>query len=481
MWLSFLCISCDNANELLDQHLKDGPIVYAGKINELDIQSGYYRVRVNLYPAEDVNRSHCILSWNVTSGVRDSVRVEYTTANYDEDMECYYTFLDLPAIEGNLLIEAQNVDTFGNRSLLHSEGAFIYGSTYVSTLLNLPVRFSDAGDVLFERRMGVVGHVISYEQNDGQFTKDIIVNEDYYPLVDAKVGGIIRSKTRYFMTSTDIDTLETAEYLETVIEEDAIDPVLADLLKNTSWTTQQVASGIVWKYYHFPTLFGSKQYVTLFDVDLNSDNIKIDIPYVTSGFIRTSTAAVQKNADVAFNGSYFNTSTGGSTVYFKYNNALVAQTGASFTPYRENGAFTLTSTGKAEIIQKPARGWSTVTAENVLAGGPLLIVGGQKLPQLNNDFNTARHPRTVIGVTGNNRLIVAVVDGRATESAGLTMSEALEMMLALGCRSAVNMDGGGSSTAWVKGQGVVNHPTDNSIFDHQGERGVATVFTVKSN
>jgi exopolysaccharide biosynthesis protein len=54
-------------------------------------------------------------------------------------------------------------------------------------------------------------------------------------------------------------------------------------------------------------------------------------------------------------------------------------------------------------------------------------------------------------------------------------------MLALGCRSAVNMDGGGSSTAWVNGNGVVNHPTDNGLFDHQGERGVATVFTIKSN
>jgi len=328
--LAFLSISCDDANELLDQYIKDGPIVYAGKIEELDIQSGYHRLRVNMYPAEDVNRSYCVLSWQVSGGVRDSVKVDYTADNYDEELECYYTFISLPAIEGNLLIESQNVDVFGNRSLIHSEGAFVYGSSYVSTLMNLPVHFSDAGDVLFENRIGVVGHIISYEQSSGQFTPDIVVDEDYYPLVDAKVGGIIRSKTLYLMTETDIDTLETTAYLETVIEDDDIDPLLQDLLESTNWVTTQVAPGVTWKYYHFPDIFDSKQYVTVFDVDLNNENIQIDIPYATSGFISTSTAAVQGNADIAFNGSYFNTNTGKSTVYFKSNSTLIAPTVAGF-------------------------------------------------------------------------------------------------------------------------------------------------------
>lgn len=216
--LAFFYVSCDDANELLNQHIKDGPIVYAGKINELDIQSGYYRIRVNLFPIEDVNRSHCILSWNVTSGIKDSLRVEYGESNYDEDMACYYTVITLPSIEGNLLVEAQNVDTFGNRSLISSEGAFIYGVTYVSTLLNSPVRFSSAADeVIFENRIGSVGNILSYEKNNGQFTEEVIVRTARYPLVDAKSGGIVRTKTRYLMTETDIDTLVTTAYLETII------------------------------------------------------------------------------------------------------------------------------------------------------------------------------------------------------------------------------------------------------------------------
>lgn len=215
--LAFFLVSCDNANDLLDQYIKDGPIVYAGKINDSNTQSGYYRLRVNIYPAEDVNRSHCMLKWNVTSGVRDSVRMDYVDANYDKDLKCYYTILNLPSIEGNLLIESQNVDVFGNRSLIDNKGAFIYGSTYVSTLLNSLVSFTpNATEVIFENRVGSVGNLLSYEQNNGQFTKEVFVT-NRYPLTDAKKGGIIRSKTRYLLTETDIDTLVTTEYLETSI------------------------------------------------------------------------------------------------------------------------------------------------------------------------------------------------------------------------------------------------------------------------
>jgi|SRR5690606_21133019 len=216
--IAIMQVGCDNADELLDQYIKEGPIVYAGRINELDISSGYQRVRVRILPAEDANRAYCMLRWNTASGGQDSVKVDYIPENYDMDFEGYYTVLDMSDIEGNVLIEAWNVDTFGNRSLITDQGAFVYGESYVATLLNLPVRFSATGDVLFENRMGVVGHVISYEKNNGQFTPDIVVNADRYTLEDAKIGGRIRSKTRYLITSTDLDTLVTPDYRETIMQ-----------------------------------------------------------------------------------------------------------------------------------------------------------------------------------------------------------------------------------------------------------------------
>lgn len=219
--LAFLGAGCENANELLDQHLKDGPIVYAGKIDTLDMQSGYYRLRINIYPAEDVNRAHCVLSWQVAGGERDSVTVEYVEANYDQELACYYTIIPLAAVEGNLQIDARNVDTFGNRSLVTNEGAFVYGESYISTLVNASVNFSPDGDeVTFEQKIGNVGNLVSYEQDNGQFTEEVLVREGSFTLVDAKRGGILRSKTRYLITENDIDTLATPEYRETVMPED---------------------------------------------------------------------------------------------------------------------------------------------------------------------------------------------------------------------------------------------------------------------
>lgn len=216
--LAVVLVSCDDANDLLEQHIEGGPIVYAGKIDEMETQSGYYRYRVNLFPAADVNRSYCVLSWAINNDSKDSVVVEYSSSNYDEEKNCYYTIIELPDVEGNLSVEAQNVDAFGNKSLVSNEGAFIYGETYVSTLLNSGVSFLDeTNEAVFENRVGSVGNFVSYEKEDGQFTDEVLVRTDRFQLVDAKSGGILRSKTRYLMSESDIDTLNTTEYLETII------------------------------------------------------------------------------------------------------------------------------------------------------------------------------------------------------------------------------------------------------------------------
>jgi len=216
--LAVVFVSCDNANDLLDGYIAEGPVVYAGKINEMETQSGFYRYRVNIYPSADVNRDYCILSWSVNNGAKDSVIVDYIPQNFDDKRGCYYTVIGLPNIEGNLLVEAQNVDVFGNKSLITNQGAFLYGATYVSTLLNSSVSFSSGGtQAIFEGRVGSVGNLVSYEQANGQFTKEVFVETIAYALVNPKRGGILRSKTRYLMTATDIDTLITSEYLETRI------------------------------------------------------------------------------------------------------------------------------------------------------------------------------------------------------------------------------------------------------------------------
>ncbi len=256
------------------------------------------------------------------------------------------------------------------------------------------------------------------------------------------------------------------------------DKKLKKLVRTAPWAVKQVANGIVWKYHQFPDIFDSRQSITIFDIDLNKP-MKIDMPYAIEGvFLKTSDAGMESNADVALNGSYFNTKVGGSTTYFKSKGSIVANGVDGFNVYRENAAFVIDALGRPSIEKKPFNGWREIHAPSVLASGPLLIYNGEELEQQKATFNTNRHPRTVVGLTKSRHLLMVVIDGRSSDSKGMTIPELSQLMMALGCNYAMNMDGGGSSTAWVKGEGVVNYPCDNRKFDHEGERPVSTILTV---
>jgi exopolysaccharide biosynthesis protein len=63
-----------------------------------------------------------------------------------------------------------------------------------------------------------------------------------------------------------------------------------------------------------------------------------------------------------------------------------------------------------------------------------------------------RNPRTSIGF--NDRYFyMVVVDGRQRQlSMGMSAAELADFMATIGCREAMNLDGGGSSTFWMQGK-----------------------------
>ena len=79
---------------------------------------------------------------------------------------------------------------------------------------------------------------------------------------------------------------------------------------------------------------------------------------------------------------------------------------------------------------------------------------------------TIRAPRTALGVRRNGTLVLYAVDGRQSKhSVGLTVTDLADQMEELDCRWAVNLDGGGSTTAsvWLPGQSGIslqNSPSD---------------------
>lgn len=128
-------------------------------------------------------------------------------------------------------------------------------------------------------------------------------------------------------------------------------------------------------------------------------------------------------------------------------------------------------------MSRPEAGWESLKEfPDLLASGPLLMEQNALVEQVVQPFNTNRHPRTAIGLTADGRLLAVVVDGRNAQAHGMSIGELAQLMQALGCVKAMNLDGGGSSTAWINTHGVVNYPSDNNLFDNEGEREVVTVI-----
>lgn len=71
------------------------------------------------------------------------------------------------------------------------------------------------------------------------------------------------------------------------------------------------------------------------------------------------------------------------------------------------------------------------------------------------DFSSARHPRTGIGFDANNQPILFTVDGRQASSAGVNLREFALIMKENGAINGFNLDGGGSTQAVIKRNGVL--------------------------
>lgn len=100
--------------------------------------------------------------------------------------------------------------------------------------------------------------------------------------------------------------------------------------------------------------------------------------------------------------------------------------------------------------------------EYAVAAGPVLVRDGQKfIPNQNfqRDIFIGKAPRTAIGFTKDNKLIIMTVDGRQKGiSEGATLSELADLMLKFGAYQAMNLDGG-SSTQMAVGGRLVNCPS----------------------
>ena len=205
------------------------------------------------------------------------------------------------------------------------------------------------------------------------------------------------------------------------------------------------------------------------------------------------------NAKVIINGGYFNS--GKNPVehvgLLKTNGKL--EEPASHSVYRDSekyflsrGAFGVTYSGNVDIAwcstkndsifewERPLTNRPGFPNKNLpfsnanywhvrdaLHAGPVLISNGKIDLNIEDEvfFNTpvsGVQPRSAIGYTEDQHLVLMVVDGRQAESRGVYLEELALMMSDFKCIEALNLDGGGSS-AMVADSRLLNRPSGRTV------------------
>lgn len=108
--------------------------------------------------------------------------------------------------------------------------------------------------------------------------------------------------------------------------------------------------------------------------------------------------------------------------------------------------------------------------------GSLLVEAGKNTGGTARVAPQVRHPRTAVGVSADGRtLILLTIDGRQpAHSVGVTLPEMADLMLELGAHDALALDGGGSTSFWLRradGVLVTNRPSDGKwrpVANHLG-------------
>ncbi|RLJ73479.1 phosphodiester glycosidase family protein [Pedobacter alluvionis] len=259
-------------------------------------------------------------------------------------------------------------------------------------------------------------------------------------------------------------------------------------LVKAKWQRDKIARQVILFRHHFnqKNLFAANENISFLEIKNTGRKALFAIGAEEKELITTSNFGLRDTAIAAVNGNFFDMKNGGSVDFVRVNGKTINtnRLDKNGNRARHQEAAVVIENGKISIKKWDGTSdWETkLSAQNVMLNGPLLTLNHIDITLDTAGFNRLRHPRTCLGIKPNGRVILLTVDGRNEKSAGMSLFELTRLMRWLGCISAINFDGGGSTTLWVNGipdGGVINYPTDNKKWDHEGQRKVANVILVK--
>lgn len=246
--------------------------------------------------------------------------------------------------------------------------------------------------------------------------------------------------------------------------------------------TADVAPGVKEKHYSYENQEGKKIESFVVDVDLQNPNIAIEAgtPHDKDAYGLQPVRPMAKAADAenhkviaAVNADFYNMATGEPNgIVYKDGRPVKAKSvsGWNFFGIKKNGTAVIGNGTDYEGVKSDLN--------EALGGNAILVKNGQiyQVPQTGQ----AKEPRTAVGIKADGDVFFAVIDGRQEPySTGITMRDLAQLMIDLGAVTALNLDGGGSSTFTTRELGGDELEVDNLPSDRT-ERSVANSWLVVS-
>jgi hypothetical protein len=122
-----------------------------------------------------------------------------------------------------------------------------------------------------------------------------------------------------------------------------------------------------------------------------------------------------------------------------------------------------------EVVKNPGK--DIVMA---LSGTPMIVRDGKVGKTGGCGYVCMKHPRAAVGLdAAGTTLYLVATDGRQEDSVSIGLETLAELMIGIGVKDGLNLDGGGSATLYVEKQGgVINRPCDGR------ERGVLSSLAI---
>lgn len=284
------------------------------------------------------------------------------------------------------------------------------------------------------------------------------------------------------------------------------DPQRTDLSERKDWEIDTLRKDVIW--YHYSSATDSEfanQNVNVLSFNPSAKLGSMVLEYRKEKDSLSVFAGRIPGAVAGINATYFiEKKDSGDYMYLRLKGKVIQQVKVAETSiywWKHQGMMTFNDKGTKFDIQFSPADFSGIKSDNIITGAPVLIADYKPVgltfadtSGLNLDLKKmhyehylkhqgVRHPRTAVAVTQDGKLLLITVDGRNARAKGMSAKELTKFLVRyFNPKSAMNIDGGGSTMMWIKGKipnGIVNYPTDNKKFDHYGQRMVETALFVK--